>query len=285
MLGVSQDTYNHLVQSVTHIVHSAWPMSLTPPFRLYDPQFKVFRNLMDFATKIVDTRPALFKLGFHFISSLAVVANYPLWEGNPIVSEGPTTVETVPPTGYADAKLVGEHMLGRTLQRHPARFHPTVVRIAQISGSTRNGYWNLTEYMPFLVKSLLAVLQVLPRLDGTLSWYPVDLVAATLGELLIAETATELVYHIESSARQPWAEMIISPARALELGVDCTVPYQESLDRVRRFRGSINDNPALHLEGFFVHFFIPMSCGGPVLDAAKDEGALKAHAGDWPSEQ
>ncbi|KUI67806.1 Conidial yellow pigment biosynthesis polyketide synthase [Cytospora mali] len=268
MLGLSQEIYSHLVDTVTHIVHSAWPMSLTRPVRLYELQFKVFRNIIDFAREITDHRPAPFKLGFQFISSLAVVANYPLWKGKPLVPEGPTSVETVPQAGYADAKLVCEHILGKTLHQYPDRFHPTVVRIAQISGSTSNGYWNPTEYMPFLIKSS-QVLKLLPKLDGTLSWYPVDLVAATLGELLMSETTSELVYHIDNPSRQPWAEMISSLAQALDLGPDEIVPYQQWLDRVRRFRGSINDNPALQLEEFFIHYFIPMSCGGLVLDTAK----------------
>lgn len=268
LLGLSQETYRHLVDTVTHIVHSAWPMSLTRPVRLYKPQFEVFRNMIDLARDITDHRPTPFKLGFQFISSLAVVANYPLWKGSPLVPEGPTSVETVPQAGYADAKLVCEHILGKTLHQYRNRFHPTVVRIAQISGSTSNGYWNPTEYMPFLIKSS-QVLQLLPQLDGTLSWYPVDLVATTLGELLMAETTSELVYHIDNPSRQPWADMISSLARALGLGADKIVPYQQWLDRVRRFRGSINDNPALQLEDFFVHYFLPMSCGGLVLDTAK----------------
>jgi len=38
---------------------------------------------------------------------------------------------------------------------------------------------------------------------------------------------------------------------------------------VRRFRSSINDNPALQLVGFFDTYFIPMSCGGLILDVSK----------------
>ncbi|KAK7733712.1 Type I Iterative PKS [Cytospora paraplurivora] len=267
-LGLSREMYSHLVSTVTHIVHSAWPMSLTRPVRLYESQFKIFRNIIDFARDIIDYQPAPFKLGFQFVSSLAVVANYPLWKGEPLVPEGPTSVETVPQAGYADAKLVCEHILGKTLHQYPDRFHATIVRIAQISGSTSNGYWNPTEYMPFLIKSS-QVLKVLPDLEGTLSWYPVDLVAATLGELLISDTTSELVYHIDNPSRQPWAEMISTLAQALDLGSDKIVPYQHWLDRVRRFRGSLDDNPARQLEAFFIHYFIPMSCGGLVLDVAK----------------
>ena len=268
MLGLSPDTYHHLVHTVTHVVHSAWPMSLTRPVRLYESQFKVFRNIIDFAREITDYRPAPFKLGFQFISSLAVVANYPLWTGKAMVPEKPTTVETVPEAGYADAKLVCEHILGKTLYHYPDRFHPTVVRIAQISGSTSNGYWNPTEYMPFLIKSS-QVLNNLPDLEGTLSWYPVDLVAATLGELLMSDTTSDLVYHIDNPSRQTWRDMIATLADVLDISPNNIVPYGKWIDRVRRFRGSIADNPALQLEEFFIHYFLPMSCGGLVLDTSQ----------------
>jgi thioester reductase-like protein len=148
-LGLLPEKYHELVLSVTDVVHSAWPMSLTRPIRAYAAQFSVFRNLVEFARDAAEHRPATFKFGFQFISSLAVVANYPQLTGNALVPEQLTTVESVPAGGYADAKLACEHILHKTLHAHPDRFHPMVVRIAQISGSTSNGYWNPTEYMPF----------------------------------------------------------------------------------------------------------------------------------------
>ncbi|KAF2198499.1 putative polyketide synthase [Delitschia confertaspora ATCC 74209] len=267
LLGFSLDRYRKLVHTVTDIVHSAWPMSLTRPVRAYESQFKVFRNLVEFAREAADHRPASFKFGFQFISSLAVVANYPQITGNAMVPEQSTTVESVPAAGYADAKLVCEHILHKTLHAHRDRFHPMVVRIAQISGSTSNGYWNPTEYMPFLVKSS-QVLRILPDLSGTLSWYPVNSVAATLGEILMSSNAASnrLTYHIDNPSRQPWKEMIANLAQALDIPSAGIVPYEEWVDQVKRFGGSTTDNPALQLIDFFDHYFVPMSCGGLMLD-------------------
>lgn len=267
-LGLSSENYQYLVQTITHIVHSAWPMSLTRPIRTYEVQFKIARNLIDLANEVTQQRPVPFKFGFQFISSSAVIANYPLWAGKPVVPEEPGTIESLPLTGYAEAKLVTEQIIAETLYRSPDRFHAMVVRIAQISGSTSNGYWNPTEYMPFLIKSS-QVLKILPDLDGTLSWYPVNGVAATLGELLMTDTATDLIYHIDNPSRQTWRDTIATLARALDIGSKNIVSYEEWVDRVRRFRGSITDNPALQLIGFFDHYFIPMSCGGLILDTAK----------------
>lgn len=293
LLGLPQETYNHLVDTVTHIVHSAWPMSLTRPVRMYESQFKVFRSMVDLARDIADRWPAPCRPGFLFVSSLAVVANYPVLEKGgggdqqqhqknhqlALVPEGPVGAEASAGAGYADAKLVCEHVLARTLGQCPERFSPAAtVRVAQISGSTASGHWNPTEYMPFLVRSS-QVLGVLPRLSGTLSWCPVDLVASVLGELLLMPNpgdgaalggaGRQLVYHVDNPARQPWAEMIASFASALGMSEDSIVPYEQWLNRVRRFRGSVNDNPAMQLEEFFMHYFVPMSCGGLVLDTTR----------------
>lgn len=267
-LGLSAEKYNELVRSVTDIVHSAWPMSLTRPVKAFVPQFRVFRSLVDFARRASEHRPSAFKFGFQFISSLAVVANYPELTGDAVVPETSTTIETVPETGYADAKLTCEHILRKTLYAHQDRFHAMVVRTAQISGSTTNGYWNPTEYMPFLIKTS-QTLKMLPDLSGTLSWYPVNGVASTLGELLTNPNANNLIYHIDNPARQPWKGMIASLAKALNISAENVVPYSQWVERVRSFGGSTKENPALQLIEYFEYYFEPMSCGGLMLDTQK----------------
>ncbi|BCS15610.1 hybrid PKS/NRPS enzyme [Aspergillus luchuensis] len=266
-IGLSADKYQSLLGRVTHIVHSAWPMSLTRPIRMYEIQMKIIRNLISLAADIAQEQPQL-RVGFLFVSSIAVVGNYPLWKGTPLVPEQPTTVESVPLTGYAEAKLVCETVLSKTLRRYPDRFQAKAVRVAQISGSTTNGYWNNSEYMPFLIKTSQS-LGLLPYLEGTLSWYPVDGVADTLGDLLLSETADDWIYHIDNPSRQSWQEMIASLASALGLGRESIIPFDQWIDRVRRLRGSTVDNPALQLIDFFENYFIPMSCGELILDTTK----------------
>ncbi|KAJ3497705.1 hypothetical protein NLG97_g1700 [Lecanicillium saksenae] len=266
-IGLSDEKYQSVIGRVTHMVHSAWPMSLTRPIRMYEIQMKILKNLISLAVDITKAQPQLC-LGFQFVSSIAVVANYPLWKNSPLVPEQMTTVESVPLTGYAEAKQVCEMVLSKTLRKYPDRFHAMAVRVAQISGSTTNGYWNNSEYMPFLIKTSQS-LGILPQMDGTLSWYPVDGVAATLGELLMSNEAKDLIYHIDNPSRQGWKEMIASLASALGLGEKSIVPFDEWIDRVRRLRGSTVDNPALQLIDFFENYFIPMSCGDLILDTTK----------------
>ncbi|KAM0147076.1 hypothetical protein ACHAPG_010801 [Botrytis cinerea] len=270
MLGLPKSTFQYLTDNVTHIVHNAWPMSLTRTVSAYESQFKVMRNLIALSSEATSQRPAPFKLGFQFISSIGVIGYYPLWTGKVLAPEESMPVDSVLPVGYADAKLVCERMLDETLHRYPEHFRPMAVRIAQIAGSTSNGYWNPVEHFASFLKSS-QTLNILPDLKGTLSWCTVQDVAATLGELLISKTPPYPIYHIENPSRQPWPDMIMVLANELGIPSNYIVPFDEWLSRVRRFPGSTNDNPAGQLVEFFDKHFVRMSCGGLILDTVKSQ--------------
>lgn len=266
MLGLSTDIYQNLVKTVTDIVHNAWPMSLTRPVQAYESQFKVMRNLIRVAREASAQRQATFQFGFQFVSSIGTVSCYPLWSGKALVPEEPMNADSVLSVGYADAKLVCERMLDETLTF--PQFRPMVVRISQISGSTINGYWNPIEHLAFLIKSS-QTLRILPDLKGSLSWFPVNDVATTLGELLMSDKTAYPIYHIENPRRQPWPEMIEMLANALDIPQGQVVPFETWLAYVQRFPGSVNDNPASQLVEFFSRHFIRMTCGALILDTTK----------------
>ena len=270
MLGLRADIYQRLVSSVTHIFHNAWPMSLTRTVHSYVPQFKVMQNLINLAREASAKRPAPFRFGFQFISSIGIAGHHPTWTGKALALEEPMTVESVLEVGYAEAKLVCERMIEATLQCHKDHFRSMSVRIGQIAGSTKSGYWNPVEHLVSLLRSSQA-LKLLPDLPGTLSWCPVDHVAATLSELLFssAANAPRPIYHIENPSRQPWREMVDLLANALGVPRSNVVPFDRWLDNVRRYPGPSTDNPAAQLASFFDADFIRMTCGGLVLDTTK----------------
>jgi thioester reductase-like protein len=80
--GLPPPTYNLLVGKVTHIVHNAWPMNAKQPFLAFTPQFRVLRNLIDFAALISAHSPSEHKVGFEFISSIATVGHYPPYQNS-----------------------------------------------------------------------------------------------------------------------------------------------------------------------------------------------------------
>ncbi|KAM0804922.1 polyketide synthase [Usnea florida] len=271
MLGLPSSKYETLCNNVTHIVHNAWPMSVTRDIKGFASQFKIMQNIIDFACDISCRRLKGSKVGVQFISSIATVGNYPLSMDTVRVPEERVTVESILPTGYGDAKLVCEKMLDETLHKHPDRFRTMTIRIGQIAGSTSSGYWNPVEHFAFLIKSS-QTLKVLPNLEGSLSWCPVTDVAATLGELLLSHETPYPVYHIENPRRQSWHEMILVLAGALDIPRENIISFHDWVHRVRQFPGSTEtDNPASKLIDFLDTHFIRMSCGGLILDTEKSQ--------------
>uniref|UniRef100_A0A093UMS2 Putative polyketide synthase 38 n=1 Tax=Talaromyces marneffei PM1 TaxID=1077442 RepID=A0A093UMS2_TALMA len=189
-------------------------------------------------------------------------------DGKARVPEDRMLVDSVMPTGYGEAKLIWETMLDETLHKYPQHFRPMIVRIGQIAGSEGSGYWNPVEHLAFLIKSS-QTLNILPDLEGDLSWCPVNVVAATLGELLLDEQTWYPVYHIENPVRQPRRKMIHMLADDFHIPNTGIIPFKEWLERVRRSPSSPDDNPASNLAGFLDMYFVRMSCGGLILDTAR----------------
>lgn len=173
-LGLSQSEYEDIARNVTHVVHNAWPMSITRSVHAYEAQFKTMRNLLVLARDAYEARPSSDrrpgKIAFQFISSIAVVGFDPLRTRKAVVPEERMPVEAALPNGYADAKLVCESMLDEALGQYPHAFRRMVVRLGQVSGSRVTGYWNPIEHFPAMVKSA-QTLQALPDLQGV-SWLP-----------------------------------------------------------------------------------------------------------------
>lgn len=272
-LGLAGDVYSGLINSVTHVVHNAWPMSGNRPIHRFEGQFKVMRNLIDLCCEAAAAK--LRRISFLFISSIAVVGHQPLWSGNPLVLEERVSIESVLPNGYGDAKYACERMLDATLGQHAQHFRTMSARLGQVAGSSKTGYWNPLEHLSFLVKSS-QTLRALPDFDSQLSWTPVDLVAASLSDLLFQSTSPpDPVYHIDNPVRQPWRSMISLWARALDVPHSNIIPFDEWVRRVRQFPGSAEkDNPAYKLVDFLDSNFLRMSCGGLLLDTTR----AKAHS-------
>ncbi|KAL9083514.1 MAG: hypothetical protein Q9165_008495 [Trypethelium subeluteriae] len=268
MLGLQERTYRSLVDSATCVVHNAWTMSATRPIAGFENQLHIMSKLLTLARDIASCRPPGWKTGFFFVSSIAVVGQYPTWKGTPHVPEDRVPIEAVLPNGYGDAKWACELALDRTLHKYPTHFGTSSVRIGQIAGSRKSGYWNPMEHSAFLWKSS-QTLHAIPAFDGLLSWTPVDDVAGTLADL-IAVRSPYPIYNIDNPVRQPWNEMIPVLANALAIPKSNIIPFADWIARVRQSTEvSKNDNPAYYLLEFLEDNFLRMSCGGLLLDTRK----------------
>ncbi|KAI0170256.1 polyketide synthase [Pestalotiopsis sp. NC0098] len=302
ILGLSQSEYEYLCSHVTHIVHSAWPTSITRPIRGFETQFKTMKNLLVLArnaSEVLRRRSSSGKITFQFLSSMAVVGLDPLRSGQPRVLEEHMPVASVLPNGHGDAKLVCERMLINTLGRYPNIFRSMTVRLGQIAGSRATGYWNPDDHFSFVVKSAQA-LGALPVLEGTLSWCPVTDCAASVSTLLLSTTATHDTYHIENPIRQPWPVMIEYLRKAMQIPRTHVIPFDEWVARLRRdlattSAGTNGNNSTWHHIEFLEAHLVRISCGGVILDATKsmedskllrnmrpvDEDLVKKYVQSW----
>ncbi|KAH8672377.1 hypothetical protein BGZ61DRAFT_537012 [Ilyonectria robusta] len=263
MFGLPKNEYEGLVNSVTHLIHNAWPMSAKRALAGFEPQFQVMRNLIDFAANVASRHSEDFKFSFQMVSSIGVVGHYGLGNGkeNTFVPEERSEIGAVLPNGYSDAKWGCERMLDETLHKHSSRFRTMVVRLGQIAGSKTSGYWNPMEHFGFLIKSS-QTLNALPDVGGKVYWTSVNDIAGTLSDLVLSGRTPYEIYHIENPVGQSWREMNEILADALK--IPSLIPFEEWVERVRA--APQRNNPASTLLGFLDSNYLRMSCGGLVLE-------------------
>lgn len=262
--GLSDDVYESLASSVSYLIHNAWPMSAKRALPGFEPQFQVFRNLIDFASDVAGRRPENFKFGFQMVSSIGVVGRYQIENTEKtIVPEDRVDIDCVLGNGYGEAKWGIERMMQETLHKHDDRFRTMAVRLGQIAGSKTSGYWNPMEHFGFLVKSS-QTLNALPDLSGGLYWTPVNDIAGALSDLVLADNTPYPVYHIENPVGQSWREMNVVLAEALHIPTSNIIPFHAWMDKVAK--APTKDNPAATLLDFLDDNFLRLSCGGLILD-------------------
>lgn len=159
------DVYEGLCSKVTHILHAAWPVDFQRPLESFENQFSFLQNLLQLARDAHTRQPAV-KPRLLFISSIAVVGEYPTVHGNHIVPEQAIADSRCTSSlGYGKAKFVCERILTKAAKDWSSEMEVSYVRTGQLSGSEGNGYWNPKEHFPALVK-ISHEAGVFPRLHG-----------------------------------------------------------------------------------------------------------------------
>jgi nucleoside-diphosphate-sugar epimerase len=165
LLGLDDADYATLRNSVTHIVHNAWPMDFKRRLPSFKTQFQAMRNILTLCREAHKLRPAL-RPTLVFVSSIAVVGQYPAIHGDPIVPEKPMVdSRSTNPSGYGEAKLVCERILENAARLYHDEMSVKYIRCGQIAGSKETSFWNAEEYFPALLKSSQKI-GVLPKIEG-----------------------------------------------------------------------------------------------------------------------
>lgn len=164
-LGLQDTEYSKLRSEVTHILHGAWPMDFKRMLPSFESQFRFLHNLLSLAKEAHELRP-LVRPRILFVSSIAVVGQYAKIHGTRMVPEVP--VEDSRCTnhfGYGKAKLVCERIIEDAARTHQKEMEVLCVRVGQMSGSSKSGFWNPNEHFPALVQASQNISK-LPRIEG-----------------------------------------------------------------------------------------------------------------------
>ena len=167
LLGLSEAEYAQVKDQVTHIIHNAWPMDFKRALPSFKSQFQMLRNLLQLARDAHHVHP-LTRPKLIFISSIAVVGQYPRLQEDAMIPEIPMRDQRCAnDIGYAKAKLTCERIIESAAQDLASEMEVAYVRIGQMSGSKQSGNWNTDEHLAALFKSGQTV-GSLPSLPGVL---------------------------------------------------------------------------------------------------------------------
>ncbi|KAI1495529.1 hypothetical protein F5X99DRAFT_124000 [Biscogniauxia marginata] len=256
---LNQDQVTKLAGSVTHIIHLAWPMDFKRKLPSFRPHLEAVRTFIDIARAAHQQRQRD-KVRVLFASSIAVLRHYADRTGVSIVPEAVIKDPLVTTEmGYAEAKWVCEQMLAESGKLHAAELETVIVRVGQLSGPEKEGAWKTEEHIPALLKASQKI-SAFPRLEGTISWLPVDRAARSLVEAVFKPTpfSTENILHLENPIRQSSHDFVTIAATELGIGNNL-ISFDEWLGRVNR-AGCFPS-----LETFFKDDFLALGTGSVVL--------------------
>ncbi|CCM01374.1 uncharacterized protein FIBRA_03424 [Fibroporia radiculosa] len=264
--GLPQTVLDEIRASTTHIVHNAWKVD-------FNLSLRSFEAYVESTIRLLNLAPAAH---FSYMSSISSAQSWRVAERGPRVPEDPThDTSAAVGAGYGMSKFVVEEVLSNARE---VGLKTTVLRVGQICGSTRNGAWNTSEWVPILVKSSVS-LGCLPEMNGVLSWIPVEAVARAAVDVILTPNAPALVNVVHPYPARS-RNMLSAIGDALEsdtrLPVISIRSWVEKLESVaQNITGrTMEETPAIKLLDFFRGFVPPVEQPEQVAENDLEMGAL-----------
>ena len=269
-LGLTKEMMKQLKIEVTLILHLAWPVNFSIHLKSFEPHLAGLRTLLAFSLNAYRSEPPR----LFFASSISTAENTP---PPALIADAPVDdFSHALDMGYAQSKLVGEHMV-LNAARNGARSY--VLRIGQIVGDLQSGFWNDNEYVPSMIRSALSM-KALPALNENCSWIPVDTLATAILEVsrtvqsapkpcAIDSTNPPVVYNMCNPHLFSW-DQLLEKVRKAGLEFE-TVPYGDWMQRLRKSasNGDEEQNPAVKL---LDHFELRYSMSNSTSTSKEDTG-------------
>ncbi|CAG8371628.1 unnamed protein product [Penicillium salamii] len=246
-LGLSNHDLQHLLSSLTCVIHSAWAVNFNLGVRSFEDQhIRGTYNLINLCLRSHLPLPAR----FFFCSSVSAASNTPKPASIP-----ETMVENLDHAqkmGYGRSKLVTEHITRNAMRQ--TGMQARVLRIGQLGGDTVSAQWNETEAIALMFRSALTT-GALPELNERPSWLPVDQCGLAISDIAMKASASEdpnLVYHLVNPYAFSWKDDLL-PAlkRGSALPDFEVVSPQEWLRRLADSDQDPEKNPSIKLIDFW----------------------------------
>lgn len=167
-LGIDNDKYQEMLQSVDVFIHGAWKMDFNiSVFSFEEVHIRAMHNLIRFSLQSAK------HTHIHFLSSVGAVGGWTQSHGSVIPELPFEDCDVTLRQGYGEAKHVCERICLAASQKSgvPTSIH----RLGQIAGSsTGSGYWNRQEWLPALVATSKSLGKIPSSLGGfQVDWVPV----------------------------------------------------------------------------------------------------------------
>ncbi|KAL0580014.1 hypothetical protein V5O48_002017 [Marasmius crinis-equi] len=217
--GLPSELFQEMKDSVTHIIHNAWPTALNPPLSYYKPSMEGLRNLLDFSMSSGAV--------FTFISSGIVFNNADM--GDKFL-EQPIPAHYALGYGYSESKWVGEQIV---LNARANGLPTQNIRVGHLCGFKTNGSWSKWEWPTAMINSA-KWLRCIPTFDRTCSWMYTEWASRAIVDSLDGGGKFP-VLHLNHPNPVPWSA--IANEISSTLGAE-TVTFSEWFARLQKYKAS-----------------------------------------------
>lgn len=155
----------------------------------------------------------------------------------------PTDFSCSQPTGYAQSKLVAEHICHNAITQTGIQAY--ILRVGQIIGDTKHGVWNSSEAIPLMLQTARTI-GTLPSIDESLRWLPVDVVAQSIIEISNNFDTTSGVFNFVNPRTFHWTSDLLPYLQ--QAGLDFKVLHPPAwLNLLRHSSTDPVENPPIKL--------------------------------------
>ncbi|GAB7364613.1 hypothetical protein MBLNU230_g5417t1 [Neophaeotheca triangularis] len=239
-LGLQPAQYEQIACDLTHVLHLAWSVNFNKNLESFEADnIAGITNLANLCLSAKRPEPA----NLNFCSSVSATVRTP---GGRVPEALPADLSYAQSMGYAQSKLVAEHLCAHAAQQ--TTMTTRVLRVGQIIGDSQHGVWNETEAIPLIFQSATST-GVLPALDETPSWLPVDLVANACNEIALSPAATG-VMNIVNHGSFHWTRDLLPLLKQAGLEFEA-VDQRQWVQKLRASNPDPAVNPSIKLVDFF----------------------------------